>query len=182
MMAGWIHNLSVDTHHDLCHCVSQCARQCPVYNKIWAWSRQMGWTMPVSQCYRADLKRKIFWCLLGEATPLEVTLSLVTGATMESGTLQLTSVAKLHQMCSAAMARGWSGSEIKIRLLPPLRRSIQNAACHGYEKKSNTWGTFSGREEGMRATGLTLRLLPMTINKSASALSSVMLWQKNCSP
>ena len=108
MMAGYTHNLSVDTHHDLCLlCVSLCAPllcTTAVYNKIWAWSRQMGRTMPVSQCYRADLKRKIFWCLLGEATPTEVTLSLVTGATMQSGTLQLAgSVAKLHKMCSAAM-------------------------------------------------------------------------------
>ena len=35
---------------------------------------------------------------------MEVTLSPVTGATMQSGTLQLAgSVAKLHKMCSAAM-------------------------------------------------------------------------------
>ena len=102
---GWVHTQSICRHTPwlmLALCVIVCTTA--VYNKIWAWSRQMGRTMPVSQCYRADLKRKIFWCLLGEATPTEVTLSLVTGATMQSGTLQLAgSVAKLHKMCSAAM-------------------------------------------------------------------------------
>ena len=100
---GWVHTQSICRHTPwlmLALCVIVCTSGCTtaVYNKIWAWSRQMGRTMPVSQCYRADLKRKIFWCLLGEATPTEVTLSLVTGATMQSG-----SVAKLHKMCSAAM-------------------------------------------------------------------------------
>ena len=102
---GWVHTQSICRHTPwlmLALCVIVCTGA--VYNKIWAWSRQMGRTMPVSQCYRADLKRKIFWCLLGEATPTEVTLSLVTGATMQSGTLQLAgSVAKLYKMCSAAM-------------------------------------------------------------------------------
>ena len=86
---GWVHTQSICRHTPwlmLALCVIVCTTA--VYNKIWAWSRQMGRTMPVSQCYRADLKRKIFWCLLGEATPTEVTLSLVTGATMQSGTLQ----------------------------------------------------------------------------------------------
>ena len=94
----WVHTQSICRHTPwlllaVCRCVHTTA---VYYNKIWAWSRQMGRTMPVSQCCRADLKRKIFWCLLGEATPMEVTLSLLTGATMQSGTLQLTSVAKLQ--------------------------------------------------------------------------------------
>ena len=37
---------------------------------------------------------------------------------------------------------------------------------------------LGGRDEGMRATGRTLRLEPITISKSASDLSSVMAWWK----
>ena len=53
-----------------------CARA--LCDKIWARSRQMGRTMPVSQRSGADLKRKIFWCLLARPPPMEVALSPVT--------------------------------------------------------------------------------------------------------
>ena len=61
-----------------------CARA--LCDKIWARSRQMGRTMPVSQRSGADLKRKIFWCLLARPPPMEVALSPVTVGQCKVGT------------------------------------------------------------------------------------------------
>ena len=77
-----------------------CARA--LCDKIWARSRQMGRTMPVSQRSGADLKRKIFWCLLARPPPMEVALSPVTVGQCKVGTLCAQNAQTASEQCTSA--------------------------------------------------------------------------------